>query len=512
MNTRLWLLLGFVLSLSACQQSDTPPVTGVVDLVVGNATNTLFSQTLINSGLRFDNPSTSFEALDNTCYLSTTYDVTNNTGRNLANLSLVAINRTSNVAGTAISGLRGAAGNTVTNPAIYRSIRPSHRVIAIGNQAQVVAGAADFQVFLPSEVSSLQSEVSVLAGDAVVLEYGYVARNREGGRVLRDGDTGTITLAVQYSCETGISGGTPFSFAMTFAFTNVTIPRFTRGPNETLAALEQRIINIYGATAIPANLEILLIGNDSEQPLFGSLIRVSDFSRIADIPLTSPPPAFVTSVKDPQIYGFTCQDDEVAVSASGAVQISFGNTVIYAGTRQVAADNQDPRLVRFDKGEQSWCLGSLETSADDSRGYGLLWDGADTLYAVFSVTGAQGEPTADFRRFAVNGWLPSYGAGSGARATVVVRLNLLSGEPLTATYLTARQADGNSSALTVTGLELTSAGEVVVRAETSAFPRSINPDVTIDCPAYDGLVEDYTLVLSADLSTAISATAPSCGL
>lgn len=508
MNTRLWLVIGLMLSLGACRQAHVPPVTGVVDLLVGDA---LTSQALIGSGLRFDNPSTSFEALSNTCYLSTTYDVTNNTGRTLANLSLVAINRANNAAGTAISGLRGAAGNAVTNAAIYRSIRPSHRVIAVGNQPQVVAGAADFQAFLPSEARDLQTDVRAVAGDALVLEYGYVARNRQGGRVLRNGETGTVTLAVQYPCATGISGGTPFSFAMTFAFTDVAIPRFTRGPNETLTALEQRIINTYGATAIPANLEILLVGDDNEQPLFGNLIRVSDFERIANIPLPDPP-APVASVQTPQVYEFTCQDNEVTVSASGATQIAFGNTVIYAGTRQVSANNQDPRLVRFDKGEQTWCLGNLETSGDDSRGYGLLWDGADTLYALFSATGTQGEATTDFRRFAVNGWLSSYGAGGGARVAVLVRFDLVSGNPVTATYLSARRADGNSNGLTVTGLALTSTGDVVVRAETNAFPRSVNPNITIDCPAYDGLVADYTLILSADLSTAMSATAPSCSL
>ena len=61
MNIKLWLALGFALSLSACQQSDRPPLTGVVDLVVGDA---LTSQALISSGLRFDTPSTSFEALE----------------------------------------------------------------------------------------------------------------------------------------------------------------------------------------------------------------------------------------------------------------------------------------------------------------------------------------------------------------------------------------------------------------------------------------------------------------
>ncbi|MEM6431166.1 MAG: hypothetical protein AAF708_18155, partial [Deinococcota bacterium] len=429
------------------------------------------------------------------------------------NLSLVALNRADSVGGTAIRGLRGAAGNPVTDPAIYRSIQPSNRVIAIGNSPQVVAGAADFQVFLTAEVANLQADVTALAADARVLEYGYVVRNMEGGRILRDGETGTVTIAVQYPCETGITGGTPFNFTMTFALTDVSVPRFTRGPNETTAELEQRIINTYGAPAIPPNLEIVLVGDDNDVPIFGTAIRVSSFQRVADTPLPVPAPTFLANVLAPELYGFECDDNEVTISASGAARISFGNATIYVGGRQVAADNQDPRITRFDKGVQTWCLGNLETSGDDSRGYGLVWDGADTIYAVFSATGTQGEPVTDFRRFAVNGWLPSYGAGGGPRVAVLVRINLISGEPISATYLSARQgSDGSTNSLTVTGLELTTTGEVVVRAETSAFPRSINPNVSIDCPAYDGLVEDYTLVLSADLSTALSATAPSCSL
>jgi hypothetical protein len=300
---------------------------------------------------------------------------------------------------------------------------------------------------------------------------------------------------------------------MTFAFTDVAVPRFTRGPNETTAELEQRVINTYGAPAIPPNLEIILVGSDTDVPIFGTPIRVSTFERIANTPLPTPAPTFLANVLSPDLYSFECTDDEVSISASGAARVSFGNTTIYVGGRQVAADNQDPRMTRFDNGEQTWCLGNLETSGDDSRGYGLVWDGADTIYAVFSATGTQGEPIDDFRRLAVNGWLSSYGPGGGARVAVLVRINLISGDPITATYLSARRgSDGNTNSLTVTGLEITTTGEVVVRAETNAFPRSTNPNVSIDCPAYDGLVEDYTLVLSADLSTAISATAPSCSL
>ncbi|MEM7737686.1 MAG: hypothetical protein AAF267_18055, partial [Deinococcota bacterium] len=352
-----------------------------------------------------------------------------------------------------------------------------------------------------------------IAADVDVLEYGYVARNMDGGRVIRDGESGTVTIAVQYPCETSITGGTPFSFSMTFAFTDFSVPRFTRGPNETTAELEQRIINTYGAPAIPPNLEIVLVGNDSDVPIFGTLIRVSDFERIADTPLPNPGPTSLATIVSVELYDFECSDDEVSISASGAPRLTFGNTTIYAGGRQVAADNQDPRITRFDKGVQTWCLGNLETSGDDSKGYGLVWDGADTIYAVFSVTGTEGEPVDDFRRFAVNGWLPSYGAGSGERIAVLVRIDLVSGDPITATYLSARSGlDGSTTSFRVTGLEITPTGEVVVRAATSAFPRSTDPSVSIDCPAFDGFVADYRLVLSADLSTALSATAPSCSL
>ncbi|MEM6430741.1 MAG: hypothetical protein AAF708_15990, partial [Deinococcota bacterium] len=203
-SQQLWLVACLGMLLSACQlinpSDDIQPYQDVIELHLGDHVHldeqNVATQALINSGLRFSNPSTSFEALNNICYLSTTYIVDNNTGANLANLSLVALNRADSVGGTAIRGLRGAAGNPVTDPAIYRSIQPGNRVIAIGNSPQVVAGAADFQVFLTAEVANLQADVTALAADARVLEYGYVVRNMEGGRILRDGETGTVTIAV----------------------------------------------------------------------------------------------------------------------------------------------------------------------------------------------------------------------------------------------------------------------------------------------------------------------------
>ena len=279
----------FVLLLVACQQSTlTPEPIPAPALPLGlvevNFKDEVSAQALINDGLRFSNPSSSFEALNGLCYLSTSFNVTNNTGTILNNLSLVAINRASSVAGTAISNLRSAAGNPVTDEAIYRSIQPSNRVVNVNGQPQVVAGAADFQVFLPSEVTSIQQDVSAVASDAVVLEYGYVARNQAGRRILANGETGNITIAVQYPCATSIAGGTPFSFTMTFAFVDIETPRFTKGPNESVAELEQRIINAYGATMIPADLEILVVGSNNDTPLIGNLIRVNNFATFTTKP------------------------------------------------------------------------------------------------------------------------------------------------------------------------------------------------------------------------------------
>ncbi|NJL22522.1 MAG: hypothetical protein HC895_19615 [Leptolyngbyaceae cyanobacterium SM1_3_5] len=56
-------------------------------------------------------------------------------------------------------------------------------------------------------------------------------------------------------------------------------------------------------------------------------------------------------------------------------------------------------MVRFDNGRRTWCQTTYETSNDDSRGYGLVWNGQGVLYAVFSSTGTQGTPSQDFSPF-----------------------------------------------------------------------------------------------------------------
>ncbi|HSL56248.1 MAG TPA: DUF4214 domain-containing protein, partial [Acidimicrobiales bacterium] len=191
------------------------------------------------------------------------------------------------------------------------------------------------------------------------------------------------------------------------------------------------------------------------------------------------PPSCATSpsvadVRAARVYAFDCGDDEATVAAAGGPRVRIGDTTIYAGTRQVSATNQDPRLARFDAGQLTWCRTDLETTGDDGRGYGLLWDGGDGLYVVVSATGTQGAPGDDLRRVAGGGWLRHYAdastGGGGARVAVVARVDPATGAPTRATFLTARLSSGKVNSLVVTGLARDGA-DLVVQADSWFSPR-----------------------------------------
>ncbi|MEM6430742.1 MAG: hypothetical protein AAF708_15995 [Deinococcota bacterium] len=541
-----------VLLLSACQQQVAPlvqPTTVPLGLVEVDFNDEVSAQALITEGLQFANPSTSFEAINNICYLSTSFAVTNTTGVALNNLTLIAIHRSSsNTAGTAIANLRSAVGNSVSDEAIYRAFEPANRVVGVNGQVQVVADAADFQTFLPAELANLEAELQTLAADATLLEYGFVARNAAGGRRIDNGETGSITIAVQYPCATSIAGGTPFRFSMTFALTDVATPRFTRGPNETTAALEQRIINAYGASAIPANLEIMLIGSDSDVPTFGNLLRVNDIAtNTSELGSGgsgsdgsgsggsdgsgsggsdgsgsggsdgsgsdgsgsdgSGGSGSAESSFNSDVPKFTPSSSAAEIIASGATSVNLGDDAIYVGTWQRTTNDQDPLVASINTTTNTinWLRNDYENVPPDGRGNGVLVTATGELYVAFSVDG--GSNTYNFA--AANGWLTSYGMGGGPKVGVLVQLDPTNGAPLQGTFITAVLSNGNTNSLTINALNVDASGNIVVSADTAAAPRYEDTS-RMPCPAYDGNVEDYTLVLSPNLSTALSATAPSC--
>lgn len=216
-------------------------------------------------------------------------------------------------------------------------------------------------------------------------------------------------------------------------------------------------------------------------------------------------------VRDARVYPLSCDDSEAVVASQGGPRLTFGNTALYMGTQQVGATNQDPRVVRFDNAQQVWCRDDLETSGDDSRGFGLLWDGREVLYAVFSATGTQGEPSGDFRRFTQNGWLTSYAdasaGGGGPKVTLIAKLDPATGDVLAATYLTAvKPSDRKINSLIATNLSYEE-DRLSVRAAAYYSPRQVNLE-PFTCSGNSPF--KYTVVFDADLSRALSAEAEGC--
>ena len=221
-------------------------------------------------------------------------------------------------------------------------------------------------------------------------------------------------------------------------------------------------------------------------------------------------PGQVRAERDAKTFEIGCGWPEARVAASGAPRVSVGSTTIYAGTAQVTSDNQDPRLVRFDDGVPTWCRSDIETTGDDHRGYGLLWDGADRLLMAISVTGTQGTPDQDLRRVARDGWLRSYTdastGGGGPKASIVVAVDPSSGDPTRATYVTARLSNGRVNSLTVTAMAFR--GEEIIVDVSSFFSPRRADRTPMQCSGSSPF--DVRYVFSSELDAVSDVASPRC--
>lgn len=201
---------------------------------------------------------------------------------------------------------------------------------------------------------------------------------------------------------------------------------------------------------------------------------------------------------------FTCNDSEASIKAKNGPRVSFGPTTIYIGYQQVSSTNQDPRIIRFDNGFRTWCRTDYETTNDDGRGYGLIWNGGNILYGVFSSTGTQ--TGNDFRRFSKNGWLPSYGSGGGAKVAVIAQINPANGNVYHATFLSALLANGRSNSLEVKNLSW-NGKNLTVKGNAWWAPRRSNKTY-MNCSGSSPF--QYTTVFTPDLTKVTSSSAINC--
>ena len=203
---------------------------------------------------------------------------------------------------------------------------------------------------------------------------------------------------------------------------------------------------------------------------------------------------------------FSCKDSEATIRAKNGPRVTFGSSTIYIGYQQVSSINQDPRMVRFDNGVRTWCKTDYDTTGADGRGYGLLWNGSSILYAAFSTDGTQGTSSQDFRRFATNGWLTTYGQGGGRKVAILARVDPKTGNVLNATFLSALLSNGESNSLAVKGLSWTGAN-LVVQANSYFAPRRPNK-TAMTCTGSSPF--QYTAQFTSDLRTVVQASALGC--
>jgi hypothetical protein len=161
------------------------------------------------------------------------------------------------------------------------------------------------------------------------------------------------------------------------------------------------------------------------------------------------------------------------VDAAGAPSITFGETTIAVGFEQVSGNNQDPVVVRFDAGTQTYCR-YHETGGPDGRANGFTWDGGAAAYVVYTVVGGG----SGIEAATTNGWLASYGNGGGPKVSVLARLDTATGELDAGTFVIAKKQDGKTNTHGPAAAPTKLAGGGVEFLGESAF-QPMNPDRSI---------------------------------
>ncbi len=247
--------LVFLLGLAACQQatSSAPPhpepTYSTVNLTIGNSETSISPKTLITTGYQITRK-VSGGFLDDTTnslrYLWGTFEFKNISTTAWNNLTLYAYNQAANnLGGTAFKSLLNSSNVAITDPSVAQSIRPSHGMQLNTGLLQVNPAEADFQGFLTSESTALQT-AAVQAGDITsdqVLEYGYVLRNATGGRQINPNELGQVTLGFLVPFQTTTSNN-PIKFTITVEIANEIAKRVSRSPEETTAAVLTRATTI----------------------------------------------------------------------------------------------------------------------------------------------------------------------------------------------------------------------------------------------------------------------------
>lgn len=318
-------LVVLLLLLPACRRSAAPEVTNpTVSGVLGtanfdlNATEatTLSSQTLV-PGLEFNLITSTILNGNGVRVRQLTLEVQNNSSHDFNNLTLYSVQTPNTLPGSNVSNLRDALGNTITDPAMAQSIVPVHGQSSMGI---IDPELADMQAFSPDDQIARQTllDTTYPERDFAPLARGFVASHISGQqhRAIAAGETGMVTLAVQYPFDANKPAGYPDTFKLSFAFVDETITRFSQGANETNEAFLDRLAG-YGIDT--TNTEVEIVPHDPDNPpAAATLVMATPLS----VPLERAPTA--SQVFTLRVVGLLVEGDmdvEVRIADVGRVLV-----------------------------------------------------------------------------------------------------------------------------------------------------------------------------------------------
>jgi hypothetical protein len=210
--------------------------------------------------------------------LLTKFEFINKTTSNFTNFTLYAYNQAANnIGGTAYKNVTLENGSAMTDTQIVRGMHAAHSMTLVNNSLEVDAANADFQAFRPNESQGIEDSAraagSISANDDV-LEFGYVARNLNGGRTIAPEGTGVFTLAVIMPKRT--DGLTPRRGTGTYVLANEAITRVSRSFEESTSSAIAR----YNATPNASEIALIVPENDTSS-LPGTSIFLSEVKLFA---------------------------------------------------------------------------------------------------------------------------------------------------------------------------------------------------------------------------------------
>jgi hypothetical protein len=388
-------LLTLTAFLTACGQAPNPTPPRVFK-TLGNLEVTLdtagdASAKIVNPQTRSSTPlpdnalsftrkfSSSFDIeTSNERYMSATFEVKNNSGKPINNLSLIAYNQPDqSIAGTAVKNLINFGGAAITDSSIAQGIYPAQSLKRVGIETVVDAENADFQGFTPSDAESIASTAKtnqIIRNEDTPLEYGFIARNSTNTRIIGDGETGSVTLTLRFERPTNPIT-TPYKFVMTFVIVEDSIPRVTRGINETTSEAETRA---YLASAT----ELMLIGPDTDVPNNTAIktVRIEN-AKIGLSPTYLVKPALFMKDVQPKTIN---NDHDNTVSIKGIKFDPSTSFFIQSTKLEVLSQTETEALVTVPKGFIASKYGIMAANNKGER---------NTIYPALTIN--EGAPARD---------------------------------------------------------------------------------------------------------------------